>query len=132
MEVFNREMVGKPYATLDRPSAGMFMWIDVAHQLHPRFVDEDCIAILNDELFERIFEAGVVVMPAKTFAVGVGFGKTELATKARPCVHGSGEKTYLDIIQKLNFLRATFAGTEDQIVNGVTIVCRVIREFFEG
>lgn len=27
---------------------------------------------------------------------------------------------------------ATFAGTEDQIVNGVTIVCRVIREFFEG
>ncbi len=40
---------------------------------------------LNDELFERIFESGVVVMPAKTFAVGFGFGKAELATKVRSC-----------------------------------------------
>jgi len=114
LEVFNSEMMGRPYASLDKPSAGMFMWIDVAFHLHPRFVDEDSNATLNDELFERIFESGVVVMPAKTFAVGFGLGKAELATK------------------KLNFLRATFAGTEDQITNGVTIVCKVIKEFFEG
>lgn len=81
LEVFTREMMGRPYASLRKPSAGMFMWIDIALHLHPRFVDEDSIATLNEELFERIFESGVVVMPAKTFAVGFGIGKAELATK---------------------------------------------------
>lgn len=99
--------MGKPYATLERPSAGMFMWIDVAHQLHSRFVDEDSIAMLNDELFERIFEAGVVVMPAKTFAVGVGSGKIELMTKACPCVHGTSERTYR-LLTEIEFLAGNF------------------------
>ena len=83
MDVFNREMKGKPYASVDKPSAGMFMWIDVAFHLHPRYVDEDSNATLNDELFERIFESGVVVMPAKTFAVGSGSRVGCHATKVR-------------------------------------------------
>ncbi len=41
-------------------------------------------------------------------------------------------KNLSNLLQKLNFLRATFAGTEDQITTGVTIVCKVIKEFFEG
>ncbi|KLO10424.1 PLP-dependent transferase [Schizopora paradoxa] len=113
IDIFNREMKGKPYASVDKPSAGMFMWIEVVFHLHPRFVDEESNAALNEELFERIFESGVVVMPAKTFAVG------------------SGSKTGNQATKKVNYLRATFAGTDDQICNGVVIVCKVIRDFFK-
>lgn len=78
LEVFRNEMGSCNYATAASPSAGMFMWIELHYENHPRYRKIACaeklelasnVESLNDELFQRIFDNGVVVMPAKTFAI---------------------------------------------------------------
>ena len=76
LDVFRREMGTSTCATVESPSAGMFMWITVNYEQHLRFEGSTTpgalinnSASLNEELFQLIFDAGVVVMPAKTFAV---------------------------------------------------------------
>lgn len=85
LSVFRKELAGCPYASANKPSAGMFIWIKVHYEHYPGFinnVDNADVATaesLNMELFHRVFAAGVVVMPAQTFAV-VG-EKTEDANR---------------------------------------------------
>ena len=78
LDVFRKKMGSCPYASAASPSAGMFIWIEVHYEHHPRycnFAQENGkgsglnIESLNDQLFQRIFDKGVVIMPAKTFAV---------------------------------------------------------------
>lgn len=62
---------------LNTPSAGMFVWIEVHYEKHPRFVLRDqnpagekpTVEAMNIELLQKIFDAGVVLMPAQTFAI---------------------------------------------------------------
>ncbi|EJD05708.1 L-tyrosine:2-oxoglutarate aminotransferase, partial [Fomitiporia mediterranea MF3/22] len=123
LSIFRKEMSDCPYATAESPSAGMFIWIELHYENHPRFhkasnVDESesqlNVEALNDELFQRIFDSGVVVMPAKTFAI---LRDNEM----------SGQ---VPLRNRLNFLRATFAGTDETISKAVPIVCREIKAFF--
>lgn len=74
---FARKMAGHPYASVNKPSAGMFVWIEVHYKKHPRFVSRGqnlvgegpTIESMNAELLQKIFDAGVVLMPAQTFAI---------------------------------------------------------------
>lgn len=75
LSVFHKELAGCPYASANKPSAGMFIWIKVHYEHYPGFVKTDAktdaatAESLNMELFHKIFAAGVVVMPAQTFAI---------------------------------------------------------------
>ncbi|KAL5529333.1 hypothetical protein ACEPAG_5318 [Sanghuangporus baumii] len=123
LHIFRKEMGECTYATVDSPSAGMFIWIEIHYKTHPRYRAANSnnnkaisnVAGLNDELFERIIDKGVVVMPAKTFAI-----------QCETDVPGT-----VPIQSRLNFFRATFAGTEETISKGVPIVCQEIKDFFE-
>jgi len=127
LDVFRREMGTSAFATVESPSAGMFMWIKVNYEQHPRFEGSTApgalinnSASLNEELFQSIFDAGVVVMPAKTFAVlGEETDKACFEALNNSMLH-----------QRLNFFRATFATTDEAIENALVIVCMAIREFF--
>lgn len=69
--------VSPEYATPGMPQAGMFVWITVHIARHPRFREDLQItrgartntAELMDELFERLLDAGLVLMPASVFAM---------------------------------------------------------------
>ena len=73
-------------AEVDSPEAGMFVWIQVHFEKHPRYKDISAeeqashsqlrtnIEALSEELFQFLFDRGVIIMPAKTFAVDVPQG----------------------------------------------------------
>lgn len=73
----SKKMAGHPYASVNKPSAGMFVGIEVHHEKHPRFVSRDqnpagetpTVESMNIELLQKIFDAGVVLMTAQTFAI---------------------------------------------------------------
>lgn len=77
LSTFVRKMAGHPYASVNTPSAGMFVWIEVHYEKHPRFVLRDqnpagekpTVEAMNIKLLQKIFDAGVVLMPAQTFAI---------------------------------------------------------------
>ena len=139
LDVFRKEMGDCKAATVDSPSAGMFIWIEVHYGNHPRYrattnkkgVSISNVAELNEELFERIANNGVVVMPAKTFAIhseadASGSNPIQNVSFSSAITTGTADNP-----QRLNFFRATFAGTDEVITKGVTIVCREIKAFFE-
>ena len=89
VEVFEKGMAGKPFAKVDRPSAGMFMWIEIVYEHHPSFsrssnATPPTVEAFIDDLFQKIFDAGVLVMPAKTFAI-----MSEGADSMNVCVFSS-------------------------------------------
>ncbi|KAJ3011057.1 hypothetical protein NUW54_g2298 [Trametes sanguinea] len=68
-----------------------------------------------EELFERLLDSGLVIMPASIFA---------LPSDAE---HDDMEDPIED---RLNYLRATFAGTEEVMQQGLHILGQTLREFF--
>jgi aromatic amino acid aminotransferase I len=76
-QAFFAEHVPPALATADVPQAGMFFWIKIAIERHPRFKVEEDKRTLMEELFNKLLEDGVVMMPASIFAiVERGQGKT--------------------------------------------------------
>ncbi|KAF8553076.1 PLP-dependent transferase, partial [Imleria badia] len=79
MEVFEREVAGSGFASAEVPQSGMFVWIKINLDRHPRYKAlEDTkllggpvsnTAELMDELFRKLLECGLVMMPASTFAI---------------------------------------------------------------
>ena len=79
MDSFQRNVAPFGYASAQIPQSGMFVWIKVHLQLHPRYrVARDGhtvagprtnVATLMNELFHKIFDSGLIVMPASTFVV---------------------------------------------------------------
>ncbi|KAI0672751.1 pyridoxal phosphate-dependent transferase [Trametes maxima] len=117
LELFEREV----------SPTGMFVWIQVEIEKHPRYradlrlesrdptAPRTNVAALMDELFERCLDNGLVIMPASIFAL-------------------TADAKYDDVEDpvedRLNYLRATFAGTEDAMEQGLTILGQTLREFF--
>ena len=91
LSVFEREMDGSPFASVNVPSAGMFVWVEIHYEHHPYFttVDEKIanpsVESMNMDLFQKAFEGGVVVMPAQTFAIAtdedLGFNSHEVSKR---------------------------------------------------
>jgi aromatic amino acid aminotransferase I len=83
LDVFKREVESTGYASVNCPETGMFVWIEVFFERHPRFVRGRCdrdggsvvVARTNTEellkeLFERLMNTqGVVFIPSSTFAI---------------------------------------------------------------
>jgi aromatic amino acid aminotransferase I len=81
LDVFRREVEPTGYASVNCPEAGMFVWIKVFFERHPRFTvkhDSDGSPVvartntefLLKELFERLMNTqGVVFIPSSTFAI---------------------------------------------------------------
>lgn len=79
MEVFEREVARSGLASAEVPQSGMFVWIKIKLDRHPRYrVLEDTrlpggpvsnTAELMDELFRKLLDCGLVMMPASTFAI---------------------------------------------------------------
>ncbi|KAI0929082.1 hypothetical protein AcV5_006446 [Taiwanofungus camphoratus] len=127
--LFEREVGATGLARAASPEAGMFVWIRVNIERHPRYRDDlritGCdsrtpartnVRQLMEELFERCLDGGVVVMPGSVFAL-----------RAEP----GWDDTEHPIDDRLNFLRATFAGTEETMQEGLSILGKVLKEFFE-
>lgn len=101
MRAFLRDVASTGFASAEFPEAGMFVWIKVDVERHPRFrrsiqsvqgaaaaqvVQEDAendlcapsmvartnVAQLMEELFERCLDGGLVVMPASIFVTPAG------------------------------------------------------------
>ena len=74
MTVFRDEMGDSGLATADIPPSGMFVWIKVNLDIHPRYHVSELplsptgrrtnTSTLNEELFRRLFDEGVVLIPA--------------------------------------------------------------------
>jgi aromatic amino acid aminotransferase I len=74
-----QELVPIEYSRTDVPQAGMFFWITVDLKKHPRFRSEEdfkgaVLAKTNtkqlmEELFHKLLDDGVVMMPASIFAI---------------------------------------------------------------
>lgn len=80
VDAFYREVARTGFASAEPPAAGMFVWMKIHLQKHPRFrtfKDGDRSSSmaktntkeLMEELFERCLDGGVVVMPASVFLV---------------------------------------------------------------
>lgn len=77
LNLFYQEVARTGFASTDAPEAGMFIWMKVHLEKHPRFKTgiqstdgsnaKTNTEELMDELFERILDGGVVVMPASIF-----------------------------------------------------------------
>jgi hypothetical protein len=80
--VFNRTIQPTGFASVSLPQAGMFVWIMVHVEVHPRFsAKEDTenkagprtnTFELMEELFTRLVDAGLAIIPAERFLVSRG------------------------------------------------------------
>lgn len=89
-----RELVPAEYAVAEAPQAGMFFWITVNLDKHARFRhDEDAKGAktntvqLMDELFRKLLDDGVVMMPASIFAVDQNAQSSEMSDVRLPCIY---------------------------------------------
>jgi aromatic amino acid aminotransferase I len=133
LDVFKREVETTGYASVNCPEAGMFVWIEVFFERHPRFVrgrcdrDGDSVVVartnteeLLKELFERLMNTqGVVFIPSSTFAI----------PENALWVESDG---HVPLSDRTRFLRATFGGTEDIIEKGMIRLGQGLREFFQN
>ena len=81
LALFEKEVAPTGLASADCPEAGMFVWIRVRLEKHPRYradrrmVTKDVtgprtnVKELMEELFERCLDGGLVIMPASIFAL---------------------------------------------------------------
>ncbi|KAI8982830.1 L-tyrosine:2-oxoglutarate aminotransferase [Trametes punicea] len=127
LELFQREVAPTGFARASPPEAGMFVWMRIELEKHPRYradlrslsrdpkAPRTNVKELMEELFERCLDGGLVIMPASVFAL-------------------SADPKYDDvedpIEDRLNYLRATFAGTEEAMEQGLTILGHTLRQFF--
>ena len=88
LSLFARHVAPSGLARASPPEAGMFVWIRVELERHPRYradvapsgpaAPRTNVAELMEELFERCLDAGVVVMPASIFATPASPGAAKL------------------------------------------------------
>ncbi|THH29080.1 hypothetical protein EUX98_g5108 [Antrodiella citrinella] len=126
MRAFLRDVASTGLASADFPEAGMFVWIKVDIERHPRYrtgvqtegsLAKTNVAQLMEELFERCLDGGLVVMPASIFV-------TPASLKVSCAEH--------PVEDRLNFLRTTFAGPEETMEPALKILATVLKEFFSS
>lgn len=85
MDVFRREVQVTGLASAETPKSGMFVWIKVDLERHARYRKVESpeypggpvsnTAELMNELFRKLLDCGLVMMPASTFAMPGRIGK---------------------------------------------------------
>lgn len=84
LDIFEQEVASTELARASVPEAGMFVWVRVNVEKHPRYrcdthhdvkrlenglVARTNVSELMEELFEKCLDEGLVVMPASIFAL---------------------------------------------------------------
>ncbi|KAL4064656.1 pyridoxal phosphate-dependent transferase [Scleroderma yunnanense] len=125
MDVFRREVEVTGLASAETPKSGMFVWIKIDLERHARYRKIESpeypggpvsnTAELMNELFRKLLDCGLVMMPASTFAM------PDLTRRRSD----DG-----NISDRVNYFRATFVGTDEVIENGLKIFSRGLEEFF--
>lgn len=125
MDVFRREVEGLGLASAETPKSGMFVWIKINLERHPRYrkfvkSDKPGVPVTNTaelmaDLFRKLLDCGLVMMPASTFAI---VDQTGLVS------------TDSHISDRANFFRATFVGTDEVIEDGLKIFAHGLEDFF--
>jgi len=127
--IFQREIGARGHGSTVLPVAGMFFWIRIHIEGHPRFVVTDPApktgpktntVALMDELFQSCVKAGVLIMPGVLFAM--------IPTDKSVAEQASSENHILDRA----FFRATFVGIDETIEKALGIFARVLNDFFQG
>ncbi|PIL29353.1 hypothetical protein GSI_09404 [Ganoderma sinense ZZ0214-1] len=131
LALFETHVASTGWAVADVPEAGMFFWVRVFVERHPRFhASAPCtdangsggqarvVARSNAkefmaELFEACVAAGLLVCPATIFVLPTD---------------GTFDSESID--DRSNFLRLTFAGSEETMNAGIPILGKVLNEFF--
>jgi aromatic amino acid aminotransferase I / 2-aminoadipate transaminase len=99
------------------PTAGMFVWLKVNVQLHPRYKSlylgnekMDNLIELMDELWEKIaIEGGLIIIPGRYFTADV---KTQGENIFRPsCIALTSQ--FLIYLAKAQFFRISFSMSEE-------------------
>ncbi|KAI0357952.1 L-tyrosine:2-oxoglutarate aminotransferase [Trametes cingulata] len=128
LDLFEREVASTGLASTYVPEAGMFVWIRVHIDKHPRFkaglaqeaatgvVARTNTSALMTELFEACIAGGLVICPSSVFMLRADPRYDDVPTP---------------IDDRSNFLRGTFAGSEDAMAAGIPILGRVLQEFFD-
>ncbi|KAI0332553.1 PLP-dependent transferase [Cubamyces sp. BRFM 1775] len=127
LDAFASTVAPTGLARASPPEAGMFVWIRVEIEKHPRFradlrrisgnptAPRTNVKELMEELFERCLDSGLVIMPASIFALSADPKHDDMQDP---------------IEDRLNYLRATFAGTEEAMEQGLNILAQTLGEFF--
>ncbi|KAF8590039.1 L-tyrosine:2-oxoglutarate aminotransferase [Ramaria rubella] len=126
-EIFQREIGVHGFASTKLPIAGMFFWIRIHIENHPRFLLTDPLPQtgpktntkeLLDEIFKSCYNSGLLVMPGGLFAM-------------QPT-----DKSIADMISSEDhitdrpYFRTTFVGTDETIEKGLTVFGQVLKQFF--
>ncbi|KAH9886292.1 L-tyrosine:2-oxoglutarate aminotransferase [Cubamyces lactineus] len=127
-ELFEREVASTGLASAYTPAAGMFFWIRVHLEKHPRFKNDaeagSCNGLrvaktntveLMKELFDACLACGLVICPSSIFAL-----------RADPRY----DDVPSSVDDRSNFVRATFAGSEEAIAAGVPLLGKALKQFF--
>ena len=149
LALFAREVAATGLASADAPTAGLFVWVRVHVERHPRFVRAAAggggwfgggakraartnTPQLMRELFDACVAAGLLVCPASYFVVSAepedstGIEDVSAASSILPC-----RMEMLSVrLQRTNYLRTTFSGPEEAVDKGLPILGRVLQEFF--
>ncbi|KIJ26428.1 hypothetical protein M422DRAFT_212501 [Sphaerobolus stellatus SS14] len=122
-DIFQREVGRHGYAAATLPTAGMFFWVKVNIEKHPKYHVNDVSPKygpktnakgLLDELFGLCVARGVLVMPGALFAIQTPTGSSENHILDRP------------------YFRMTFVGVDETIEKGVTLFGKALLEFFSA
>jgi len=126
--LFERKIASTGYATATAPQAGMFLWIKVNLEKHPRYQKRtnrgdgmpltNCKALI-EEFFVKCMDAGLAIMPAPIFLV---------TDDPKATIADGGDH----LLDRVNYLRATFAGTEDIMEKGLDILESTLHQFFKA
>ncbi|KAH7889596.1 pyridoxal phosphate-dependent transferase [Phlebopus sp. FC_14] len=138
LDVFRREVQPTGYASINCPEGGMFVWIEIHFERHSRYilnphtqgspvVPRSNTESLLKELFQKLMDSQVVLIPAAPFAIK----ENELWIDSPSDHVPLRDVHFLSFLSRVRFMRATFAGTEDTIEKGMTRLGRALTEFFQ-
>ena len=129
-------------ARADVPVAGMFVCLQIVVDKLSFYNPNEPLNLpggartntvkIMEQLFEHLLDAGVVVMPAVTFAI-VSTTDSESILDVRRAVligHYNMLITVHYAPQRTNFFRLTFAGTDETIRSGASLVVQAVKGFF--
>ena len=151
LALFAEHVASTGLADADAPEAGMFVWIRVHVERHPRFVadvraDGDAAAAagpdgaktntaaLMRELLDACIAAGLLICPASMFILDAepedSVNVVDVSVPARPAILLARPSKLTSCDQRCHFVRGTFAGAEETMTKGLPILGKVLKEFF--
>ena len=128
LDVLNREISPSlDLISFTPPEAGMFCWMQIHLEKHARYTCDNeqtqrtNTTELMQELFDLLIAEGCLMLPGKFFSV----------PHLLPAEFEPSKQLKLVEPSRSNFLRATFAGSEEEIEAALCRFAKVLKQFFQ-